>query len=139
MSAEVNFKNSTAVFSGKVLKVDTLKIFFEDLPKDAYREMYLATIKSQKTYKGKEITDTTYVITGNGLTDCGINFLTTKEYIFYTKDLYYKIIDSIDIDTHKFHTSTKSYYYTSDCDRTSTNITGEEKEIEKLLKRKKNS
>lgn len=67
-----NFKESTAVFSGKVIeiikesKVFSVKVKF----------------KSQNTYKGKFINEV-IISTGQGKGDCGYNFEVGKDYLIY--------------------------------------------------------
>ena len=126
---EEQLHKSEILITGKVIRVDTLKLFDEALPKDAYREMHLATVKTSKTYKGKINFDTSYIITGAGYSDCGYPFETNRSYLIYASKKRYLIIDSINYQTRERSVSTKDFYYTSVCDRTTTDI---QKELNRL-------
>lgn len=137
ISLEENFNNSTVVFSGKVLQVDTVKLFDEGLPKDAFRELLLATIARKESYKGSNLSDTVYLMTGAGYGDCGYDFKLNTRYIFYTKEATYELIDSINLTTHEFHTSKKSYLSTTVCDRTTSDLKKESRLLKQFLAKKK--
>lgn len=119
------------------MQVDTVKLFDEGLPKDAYREMLLATIARKESYKGTNLNDTIYVMTGAGYGDCGYDFKLNTRYIFYTKEEKYTLIDSTNLITREFYTSNKSYLSTTVCDRTTSEIKKEDRLLRQYFKKKR--
>jgi hypothetical protein len=139
LSVEDSFKNSGAVFSGRVLKVDTIKLYSKALPKDAFRELHLATIKINQSYKGKNIADTTFIMTGEGGGDCGYDFRLDSSYIFYANVETYTLIDSTNYKTRKYYTSNKTYLSTTVCSRTTLNIKSEDFLLKQFLSKNKSA
>lgn len=136
VTVEQNVKKSTLIFTGKVIKVDTIAIYEDGLPELAYRGGHLAVVKIKSILKGKYNNDTIKIMTGVGQGDCGFNFKPKVDYIIYSKERNYEQIDSTNHETKNFYKRTRSYYSTTICDRTSTHIKNEEREILKLLKNK---
>jgi TonB family protein len=80
-------------------------------------------------YKGKHISDTTFIFTGSGGGDCGFNFKLGSKYIVYA--LKHKVEGRYN---GQLHIDQKSAFYTTICKRTKLFDTTEIKEIEKYLK-----
>jgi hypothetical protein len=138
ITVEQNVRKSTLIFTGKVIKVDTIAIYEDGLPDLAYRGGHLAVVKIKNVLKGAYNKDTINIMTGVGHGDCGFNFKPEVNYIIYSKEINYEQIDSANYQTQKFYKRTRSYYSTTICDRTSIDIKNEEREVLKLLKSNQN-
>lgn len=136
VTVEQNVRKSTLIFTGKVIKVDTIAIYEDGLPDLAYRGGHLAVVKIISILKGNYNNDTINIMTGVGHGDCGFNFKPEVDYIIYSKERNYEQIDSTNYETQNIYKRTRSYYSTTICDRTSIDIKNEEREILKLLKTK---
>lgn len=90
------------------------------------------TIIIETVYKGKQISDTTFIFTGRGAGDCGYRFQIGQKYIVYgnfLKDKY----------NRQAYIGNKSAFDTSGCKRTQKYQSDEIAEIKKYLKRKRNT
>ncbi|MFT3912084.1 MAG: hypothetical protein QM737_21845 [Ferruginibacter sp.] len=137
ISVEDDVKKSHIIFTGKILKLDTLRITDEYIPKGAFRIHYLATIQASRVFKGNNLQDTVYIITGNGEADCGFPFERNKDYLVYANEQTYTIIDSLEVIGSKFRSRKMKYFTTSICDRTTMAIKEEEKLLVSYLSKTK--
>jgi hypothetical protein len=144
ISVKESIKKSNAIFIGKVLKVDTIKVIPQNFisakistsDSGFYTVGHLVLLKVKKIFKGKSFSDTVYIMTGQGGGDCGYNFEINKNYIIYAKKEDYYLVDSEDKVTSKYITHKQTYLTTNDCDRTTENIRKEEKLLMVRLNRK---
>jgi hypothetical protein len=144
ISVKESIKKSDAIFIGKVLKVDTIKVIPQNFisakistsDSGFYTVVHLVSLKVKKIFKGKSISDNIYIITGQGGGDCGYNFELNKYYIIYSKREDYYLVDSEDKINSKYKTHRQAYLTTNDCDRTTENIRKEEKLLKIGLHRK---
>jgi hypothetical protein len=144
ISVKESIKKSDVIFIGSVLKVDTIKVILQNFisakistsDSGFYAIGHLVSLKLKKAFKGKSISDTIYIITGQGGGDCGFDFKLNKDYIIYSKREDYYLVDSEDKMNSKYKTHKQKYLTTNDCDRTTDNIRKEENLLKVKLNRK---
>ena len=131
ISVKDEIKKSDAVFVGTIFDREEIKIY-DTLSSDRtiYRIEMKYAISIETVYKGKHISDTTFIFTGSGGGDCGFNFKTGSKYIVYA--LNHKIEGRYN---GQLYIDKKSAFYTTICKRTKLFDTTEIKEIEKHLKK----
>jgi hypothetical protein len=146
MTVEENFKRSNAIFSGKIISVDTIKSFPEFYVNEkwstpdsgVYYPSHLVTLKLNKSFKGENLSDTIYIMTGQGGGDCGYSFDLKKNYIIYAENKNYHIIDSVSrLDRSKYLSHPAKYLTTTVCDRTTDELQHEEKLLTDFIKNNK--
>ena len=137
MSVGDNVKKSSFIFTGTVLKINTVMITDEDIPKNAFRIRYLATLKVKEVFKGQRTNDTMHIITGEGMSDCGYFFESSKDYLIYAKEEKYAVIDTLEIVDAKYPSHEMNYLTTTICDRTTPTVKKERKLLRYYLSKSK--
>jgi TonB family protein len=121
---------SDAVLVGTIFDREEIKIYDTLSPnRSIYRIEMKYAMSIEAIYKGKHISDTTFIFTGSGGGDCGFNFKLGSKYIVYA--LKHKVERRYN---GQLHIDQKSAFYTTICKRTKLFDTTEIKEIEKYLK-----
>ena len=142
LSIKENIQKSDIILSGRVTKIDTLKVVLESFIKaglskkdsGAYTKQYLVTLQLLKILKGRNQTKTVHVVTGTGDGDCGYYFHLNHSYLIYAAQEKYYIVDSVNSKNLKFKSHQADYYTTTVCDRTTESIVAEEKQLLRELK-----
>ena len=133
-SLNESFHSSDIILIGRVLKIDTAKLFDKELPKGTFREGNLARVEVRRMIKGALTSDTLSIMTGNGFADCGYVFKVNTNYLIYATKKDYILIDSTDYDRLQFVTTPRIILTTTNCDRTTPLIAKENKLLKKFLK-----
>jgi|SRR5690606_16325404 len=133
ISVKDEIKKSDAVFVGTIFDREEIRVYDTLSPNTIiYRIEMKYSMSVETVYKGKHISDTTFIFTGNGGGDCGFNFKVGSKYIVY--GLIHKISGryggQVFIDQ-------KSAFYTTICKRTRLFETTEINEIKKHLKKQR--
>ena len=134
ISVTENFDQSTIIFKGEIITIDTVKQFDKDLPKGTFRELHLASIKVTKIYKGNASQSIIKVISGASYGDCGFDFVLGAYSIVYAKERDYSVIDSTVLPMLDVNVSVRRFLYTDNCDRTTSQIVKEDALLSKLLR-----
>lgn len=126
-------KNKDAVFVGAITDSEELRIYDTLIPnKTIYRVEMKFTMVIETIYKGRQISDTTFIFTGSGGGDCGFNFQIGQKYIVYAG--HFKTANRYN---GQVFIDKKSAFYTTICTRTRKYQDEEINEIERHLKQKK--
>jgi TonB family protein len=124
-------KKSDAVFVGTIFDKEEIKIYYTlSSNMSIYRIEIKYAMSIETIYKGKHISDTTFIFTGSGGGDCGFNFKTGSKYIVYAQN--HKVEGR---SNGQLYIDQRSAFYTTICKRTKLFDTSEIKEIEKYLKK----
>lgn len=131
ISVKDEINKSDAVFVGTIFDREEIKIY-DTLSSNRliYRIEMKYAMSIETVYKGKHISDTTFIFTGSSGGDCGFKFKTGSKYIVYA--LNHKVEGRYN---GQLYIDQKSAYYTTICKRTKLYDTKEIKEIEKYLKK----
>lgn len=131
ISVKDEIKKSDAVFVGTIFNREEIKIYDTlSSNRTIFRIEMKYAMSIETVYKGKHISDTTFIFTGSGGGDCGFNFKIGSKYIVYA--LNHKVEGRYN---GQLYIDQKSAFYTTICKRTKLFDTTEIKEIEKHLKK----
>ena len=133
ISVEDNFKSSKAVFSGKIINIDTVRYTIGEMEKGHFYENQLISVLKKDIFKGNISTDTIMVMTGIGGGDCGYYFKLNSNYLIYADEQEYNLIDSTRTNGD-FLIKKIKYLRTSTCDRTTDSLDIERSRIKSFLK-----
>ena len=126
-------KETDAVFVGTIIESQEIRIYDTLSPNTTIHRIKMKyTIVVETIYKGRQLSDTAYIFTGNGGGDCGFNFQIGQKYIVYAGHL-----KTADRYNGQVFIDKKSAFNTNICTRTREYDEQEIKEIEKYLKKKK--
>lgn len=134
ISVDDNFNNSKAVFSGKVINIDTIRYTIGNIEKGHFYESQLVNVLKKETFKGNLSCDTVRIMTGIGGGDCGYNFELNTSYLIYANEQEYNLIDSVK-PNGQYVTKNLKILNTSTCDRTTDSVNVEKSKIQIFLRR----
>lgn len=142
VSAEENMRMSDAIFTARVLKIETALVVPE-YARDSSMVWYhtkgisenrLVTLEKKTTYKGRNLADTIQVITGNGGGDCGYYFQTGVTYLIYGHTTKYSFPDWLHMRPDSgYNVYSRNIVSTGICDRTTASIDDELNVLKKVL------
>lgn len=144
LSVEESLVQADMVFSGRVVKIDTVKIINEVFitadwatpDSGAYVMGSLVTLDVKRVFKGIERNGSLSIMTGIGGGDCGYYFQKGHDYMVYAEMQNYFIIDSVySDDPNRFKSHPSEYFSTNDCFRTTHMVAQEQKLLMQALSR----
>lgn len=106
-----NYYNAEKVFTGKILKIDTLLLKQTAGGRSYDYQLNRYSVSVIETFKGKKTEKTVFIYSGGELGDCGYKFTQGKTYIIFATKKYGFSYDNLP-------SSSPLVYFTSDCSDT---------------------